>query len=721
MTIETAHASENGLTRRALLKAAATGGALLLTVELPAMAAKALASAGESSLNAMIRIAADNQITLIMPRVEMGQGTYTSLPLMIAEELEVDPNRVRLEHAPADDSKYGRPGGGGQVTGGSTSVRLSWVPVRQAAAAARTMLISAAAQSWNVDPSACRAENAGVVHIPTRRRVTFGSVAARAGQLPVPSDVALKRPEDFQRIGGKQLRLDAPQKVNGTAKFGIDTVLPGMLVATVAACPVFGGRVRQVDEAAALKIKGVRKVVRLDDAVAVAADHMGAARKGLAAASVTWDEGAGAGFSTEQMFAQMAQVSQHDGVTARSQGDVVAARAKGARTVDVTYQQPFLAQAPMEPMNCTVHVRPNGCDLWLGTQVPTRAQAAAAAVIQMPAEKVAIHNQYLGGGFGRRLDVDFVTQAVRVAKEVNAPVKVIWTREEDIQHSTYRPAHFNRLSATVDAQGRPIAWHHRVTGSAPMARWAPTAFKEFDYDAVRDATGPYDFPNLLVQYVRHEPVQGMLTGWFRGVGYTQNAFPVECFLDELAHSANTDPIEFRKVLLAKHPRAIGVLEQVSQKSGWGAPMPKGAGRGVAITFAFGSYAAQVTEVAVDGDGNIRVVRVVTVVDCGQVVSPGTVEAQIQGGTLFGLSAALFGNITVKGGKVEQSNFHDYRVLRINETPRFETHIVPSTDNPGGIGEIGTVVAAPALANAVFHATGKRMRRLPLTAEDLKAA
>jgi isoquinoline 1-oxidoreductase subunit beta len=717
------------LARRTFLKAAVAGGALLLSVELPLMATKAVAASGDPSsatLSAVVRIGADDVVTLVMPRVEMGQGTYTALSMLIAEELEVDLARVRLEHAPADDKLYGRPDNGVQVTGGSNSVRTAWLPMRQAGAAARLMLVAAAAQVWGVDAASCTAKDGSVIHAASGRRLRYGELAARAAQLPVPTQVPLKERAQFQKIGSGQKRLDGPEKVNGSARFGIDVQLPGLRVATVAASPVFGGRVKSVNTEAALRVRGVRQVVRLDDVVAVVADHMGAARKGLVAAQVQWDEGPAVRYSTQAMIDELAKASLLDGVTARKEGDVAAARAdaaaKGRRNIEAIYQQPLLAQAPMEPMNCTVHLRPEGCEIWLGTQVPTRAQAAAAQAAGLPVEKVQVHNHLLGGGFGRRLDVDFVTQAVRIAREVKGPVKVIWTREEDMQHSTYRPYHYNRLSATLDAQGRPIAWHHRVTGSSLIARYAPAGFKNgLDTDAIRDAAGPYEFPNLLVQYVRQEPPEGLLTGWWRGVGHMQNAIPVECFIDELAHAAGQDAITFRKPLLTKHPRALRVLETAAEKSGWNRPLPKGRGRGIALTFSFRTYAAQVVEVSVDVEGNVKPERVVTVVDCGQVVSPGTVEAQVQGGTVFGLSAALFGNISIKDGRIEQSNFHDYRVLRMNEMPVMETHILPSTEDPTGIGEIATVVITPAVLNAIHDATGKRIRRLPMEPADLGVA
>lgn len=721
----------SGVSRRALLQAAGAGGALLLSVQLPLAAAKTLAAPGAAApatINAFVRIHANDIVTLVMPRVEMGQGTYTSLSMLLAEELEVDPERVQLEHAPANDKLYAPTQGGQQVTGGSDSVRSAWLPMRQAGAAARTMLIAAAAQAWEVEASTCTANNGAVLHAASGRRATYGELAARAAQMPIPTDIPLKKPEQFRIIGSGMKRLDGPAKVNGSAQFGIDIKLAGLRVATVAASPVFGGRVKSVDKQAAMAVRGVRQVVRLDDVVAVVADHMGAARKGLAAAKVAWNDGPAAGYSTQTMIDELAKASLQDGATARKEGDVAAVRKdvaskKGHRTLEAIYQQPLLAHATMEPMNCTVHLRADSCEIWVGTQVPTRAQAAAAEAAGLPKEKVQVHNQLLGGGFGRRLEVDFIAQAVRIAREVKGPVKVIWSREEDMQHSAYRPYHYNRLSATLDAQGRPIAWHHRVTGSSIMARFAPAAFKDnIDVDAIRDAAGPYAFPNVLVQYVRQEPkLPGFLTSWWRGVGHMQNAIPVESFIDELARAAGQDAIAFRKPLLDTHPRAVRVLETLAEKSGWSGPLPKGRGRGMALTFAFQTYAAQVVEVSVDADGNVKTERVVTVVDCGRVVSPGSVEAQVQGGTIFGLSAALFGNISIKDGRVEQSNFHDYRVLRMNEMPVMETHIVPSTEDPTGIGEIATVVITPALLNAIHDATGKRIRSLPMTPDDLKIA
>ncbi|WP_281079051.1 molybdopterin cofactor-binding domain-containing protein [Variovorax paradoxus] len=717
-------ASTHGLTRRAFVATAlAAGGGLALTVSLPPLEAKAAGAQPEAfAPNAVVRIGTDGLVTLVMPRVEMGQGIYTAVALLIAEELEIDPRRVRLEHAPADETRYANPLTGGQITGGSTSVRSTWEPMRRAGATARLLLVEAAAHQWKVEASTCRASDGAVEHVPTRRKLAYGQLARAAAGLPVPAEVPLKDLATLKRIGQPLLRLDGPDKVNGRARYGLDASVAGMRIAAIAHCPVIGGRLASVDDARAMAVKGVRQVVRIDNAVAVVADHMGAARKGLAALEIRWDEGANADYSTEKLIAALADASSRSGAVARKEGDTVAAARSAARTVDAVYQQPLLAHAPMEPVNCTVHVRPDACELWVGTQVPARAQAAAAELTGLPIERVEVHNHLLGGGFGRRLDIDFVLQAVKIAKQVNGPVKVVWTREEDTRHSTFRPYHYNRLSAALDARGRPVAWHHRVTASSILARWAPARFQnELDGDAIRDAAGPYGFANVLVEYVREEPPAGITTAFWRGVGHMQNAFPVECFVDELAHLAGSDAIAYRHDLLEKHPRARHVLELVARKSGWGGALPAGKGRGVALTFCFGSYAAQVTEVSVDADGAVRVDRVVIAVDCGRLISPDTVVAQMQGGTAFGLSAVLYGNISIKDGRVEQGNFDTYRVLRMDEMPVIETHLVPSTETPGGVGEVGTVLTAPSVLNAVFAATGKRIRRLPFAAEELKRA
>jgi isoquinoline 1-oxidoreductase beta subunit len=490
----------------------------------------------------------------------------------------------------------------------------------------------------------------------------------------------------------------------------------------VASSPVFGGKLRSLDDSKAKAVKGVRQIVRLDEAVAVVADHMGAAKKGLAALEITWDDGSNAHVSTIDLVHQMETASQSPGVVDKNEGDVAKAMQDAATKLEAVYQVPFLAHAAMEPMNCTVHVSKDRCEVWVGTQVASRARATAAEVTGLPLEKVEVHNHLLGGGFGRRLDIDGVTLAVRIAKQVDGPVKIVWTREEDIQHDIYRPYYYDRLAGGLDADGKVVAWSHRVTGSSILARWLPAAFKDgLDFDAVEVAMGPYSFPNAHVDYVRHEPPAGLTTGWWRGVGVTHNAFMVEGFIDELAAAAKKDPVEFRRTLLDKSPRAKAVLDLAASKAGWGSPMPAGSGRGVSVIFGFGTYVAQVAEVAVGKDGQVRVQRVVCAVDCGHVVNPDTVKAQIEGGAIFGITAALYGEITLKEGRVEQSNFDSYQMLRINEAPTIEVHIVESTEAPGGMGEPSTSTIGPAMVNAVFAATGTRLRKLPIDTAQLKSA
>jgi isoquinoline 1-oxidoreductase subunit beta len=711
------------LSRRTFLAAsAAAGGGLLLSVALPRLPPAADAGDAEFAPNAFIRIGRDGKVALVMPYVEMGQGTYTSISMLLAEELEVGLDQVQPEHAPGDRTRYGNPlVGGEQATGGSTAVRASWEPLRQAGAAARTMLIAAAAATWQVDPAACRAEKGAVIHDASNRRLGYGDLVDKAAALPVPEKVALKDPTDFHLIGTPAKRLDAAGKVNGTAQYGIDVKLPGMKIATVAACPVFGGKLASVDDSKAKAVAGVRQIVRLADAVAVVADHMGAARKGLEALAVTWDAGANAHLSTADIVAQLAAVADKPGVPGPHAGDVDAAMKAAATTVAADYQLPMLAHATMEPINCTVHLRPDACDVWVGIQVAARARDIAAATAGLPVEKVTVHNHLIGGGFGRRLEVDFIPQAVRIAQQVDGPVKVVWTREEDIQHDVYRPYYYDRLAAGLDASGAVTAFSHRVVGPSIVARWLPPAFKDgFDFDAVDGAAGPYDFPNLRTDFVRQEPPAGISTGWWRGVGITHNAFMVEGFIDELAAKAGKDPVEFRRALLGKAPRARGVLDLAAEKAGWGTPMPAGSGRGIAVLFGFGTYMAQVAEVAVGKDGKVRVQRVVCAVDCGMVVNPDTVEAQVQGGIIFGLGATLYGQITLKDGRVEQSNFDSYPVVRIDEAPAVEVHIVKSGEAPGGMGEPATSAVSPAVVNAVFAATGKRLRQLPIDTAQLKS-
>ncbi|CAE6777646.1 Isoquinoline 1-oxidoreductase subunit beta [Paraburkholderia domus] len=719
------------ISRRTFLKfgvtiGAAAGGGLLLGFSMPAVSQDQ--KAGKSVIggdgdeapqngvfapNAFIQIDTAGKVTLVIPKVEMGQGVYTSIPMLIAEELEVPLDSVTLDHAPPNEKLFMDPLLGGQLTGGSTSIRYAWEPMRRAGATARTVLISAAAQQWQVDPASCHAEAGQVIHAASNRSVSYGQLVNAAAKLPAPQNVPLKDPKDFKLIGTAVKRLDSPEKVDGTAMFGLDVRVPDMVYAAIANCPVFGGTLASVDDTNAKKIPGVRQVVKLDNAVAVIGDHTWAAKRGLQALDIKWNEGAGAQIGMKQIVDDLANASQRNGAVARKDGDVNNAFSNAKTRVDAVYQQPFLAHATMEPINCTVHVRPDGCDVWLGSQVPTRVVDAAVAVTALPADKIVVHNHLIGGGFGRRLEFDMVTQSVKIGKQVSTPVKVLWTREEDIQHDMYRPYYYDKISAGLDANGKPIAWQHRIVGSSIMARFAPPAFQHgLDPDAVEVAADlPYDLPNQLVDYVRQEP-HAVPTAFWRGVGPTRGTFVVESFIDELAAQAKVDPVKYRQDLLGKTPRALNVLNTATQAANWGSAVPKGQGRGVSVMHAFGSFFSIVVDVAVD-QGEVAVKRVVCAVDCGMVVNPNTIEAQVQGGIIFGITAALYSEITIKDGRVEQNNFTDYRMLRIDQTPPIEVHIVKSSEAPGGIGEPGTAALAPALTNAIYAATGKRLRHLPV--------
>ena len=716
--------SADELSRRGFLRAGTSlGGGLMLSLRLPLANGSAEAAFADSfAPNAFIRIEGDGRIILTMPYVEMGQGAYTSIPMLIAEELEVELNQLRLEHAPPNEKLYANPLLGVQATGNSNAIRGAWLPLREAGAIARTMLISAAAKRWKVDPAACRARHGKALHPPTGRSIEYGELAAAAAQMPIPKSVGLKRPEDFRLIGTSAKRLDAPAKVDGSAVYGIDALPPGVKFATIAQSPVFGGRLKRVDDAAAKHVKGVRKIVQLDDAVAVVADHMGAAKKGLAALVIEWDDGPHAKLDTAEIARELERATVGSGVAAQNIGDADKAMASAVTKVEATYEVPFLAHATMEPMNCTAHVREDGCDVWVGTQAIARAQAAAAKTAGLPLDKVVIHNHLIGGGFGRRLEVDGVVRAVQIARQVDGPVKVVWTREEDIQHDMYRPYFFDRISAGLDEKGRPVAWSHRFAGSSVIARWLPPGFKDgLDPDTTEGAINlVYALPNMRVEYSRVEP-PGVPTAFWRSVGPSHNVFVTESFIDELAAAAKQDAVAYRLALLDKTPRAKAVLELAAEKAGWGQKLPEGVGRGVSVQFVFATYLAQVAEVEVSGDGAVRVRRVVCAVDCGSVVNPDTVEAQIQSAIMFGVTAALHGEITLKDGSVEQGNFDTYKILRINEAPAIEVHVVQSAEPPGGMGEAGTSAVVPAVANAIFAATGKRLRKMPIDAAQLKQA
>jgi isoquinoline 1-oxidoreductase subunit beta len=713
-------ASETNLSRRSFLAtSAAAGGGLVLSLSLPLGRSEA-ATAEDFAPNAFIRIGSDGQVVLTMPYVEMGQGTYTSIPMLIAEELEVSLKQVQLEHAPPNEKLYVNPMLGVQATGNSNAMRGSWKRLREAGATARIMLVAAAAKRWGVDAKTCRAQDGEVIHEPTGRKLKYGELAAEAARMPVPTGVALKSPDEFKLIGTPAKRLDTPAKVNGSAVYGIDARPPGVKIATLAQSPVLGGRGKSIDDTAAKSVKGVRQIVRLDDAVAVVADHMGAAKKGLEALKIEWDDGQNGTLATSDIAKELEQVTLGSGAVAQKIGDADKAMAGAATRLEAIYQVPFLAHATMEPMNCTVHYRKDECEIWLGTQAIARVQSFVAKAAGLPVEKVIVHNHLLGGGFGRRLEADVAVRAVEIAKQVDGPVKVVWTREEDIQHDVYRPYWFDRISAGLDEQGRPVAWKNHYAGASVIARWLPPAFANgLDPDVTEGAIAlVYDFPNFHVEYSRVEP-KGIATGFWRSVGPSHNVFVTESFVDEMAAAAKQDPVAYRRALLGKSPRAKAVLDLAAEKSGWGQPLPKGSGRGVALQNVFGSHLAHVAEVEVAKDGSVRVRRIVCVMDCGTVVNPDTVQAQLQSGAIFGATAALYGEVTLKNGRVEQTNFDTYQMIRINEAPAIEVYTVKSPEPPGGMGETGTSCIVPAIANAIFAATGKRLRKMPVDPNVLK--
>lgn len=711
--------SDTHLSRRGFLAtAAAAGGGLMLSLSLPF--GQSSATTDGFTPNAFIRIGTDGEVVLTMPYVEMGQGTYTSIPMLIAEELEVNLKQVRLEHAPPNEKLYANPLLGVQATGNSNAMRGAWKSLREAGATARMMLVTAAAKRWGVDPASCSAQDGEVIHTATGRRLKYGALATDAANLPVPTNVTLKAPEAFKLIGTSAKRLDAPAKVNGTAAYGIDARPSGVKFATLTQSPTFGGRVKSLDDAAAKAVKGVRQIVRLDDAVAVVADHMGAAKKGLAALKIEWDDGPHANLATEAIARELEQATLSAGAVAQTIGDADKALAGAATRIEANYQVPFLAHATMEPMNCTVHLRNGTCEIWIGSQAVARVQAAAAKTAGLPLEKVIVHNHLIGGGFGRRLEADGAIRAVQIAQHVDGPVKVVWTREEDIQHDMYRPYWFDRFAAGLDDKGKPVAWRHRFAGSSVIARWLPPGFNNgLDPDSTEGAIDlVYDLPNFHVEYLRVEP-PGIPTAFWRSVGPSHTVFVVESFMDEMAAAARQDAVAYRRALLDKSPRARAVLDLAAEKADWGQPLPQGRGRGVSLQFAFGSYLAQIAEVEVAKDGTVRVRRVVCAVDCGTVVNPNTVQAQIQSGIIFGTTASLYGEITLKNGRVEQANFDTYQILRMNEAPAIEVHIVRSSEPPGGMGETGTSAIVPAIGNAIFAATGKRLRKMPVDSKFLK--
>ncbi len=671
--------------------------------------------------NAFIRIGADNTVTLIINKSEMGQGVYTSLPMLIAEELECDWKKIRMESAPVDPA-YNHPEWGVQGTGGSSSVRSEWERLSKAGAAAREMLISAAAKIWKVNKISCRARNGVVIHT-SGKKLTYGQLADKASKTPVPKSVKLKKPSAFKIVGKPTKRLDTPEKTDGMAVFGLDVKVPGVLTAVIARPPVFGGKVKSFNGEKTKTVPGVKDIVQVGSGVAVVADSFWSAKKGRDALEIIWDEGSLAKLSTAGMREEYTNLAKTPGMTARKEGDPEKAFLSAAKQITAEYEVPYLAHAMMEPLNCLVDFHTNHCEIWTGTQFQTGDRNAAAKVAGLKEENVKIHTTYLGGGFGRRANPqsDFVVEAVEVAKAIKKPVKVVWTREDDMKGGYYRPMWYDRIAAGFDAKGTLIAWRHTIVGQSIIAG---TPFEQamvkngIDDTSVEGAHNtPYEIPNLIVDL--HSPRTGVPVQWWRSVGHSHTAFVVESFMDEVAHSAGKDPYEFRRTLLGKHPRHRGVLELAAKKAGWGMPLPTGHARGIAVHESFGSFISQVAEVSVSPAGEVRVHRVVCAIDCGRVVNPATIEAQMESGIVFGLSAALHGAITFKNGRVEQGNFNDYPVLRIEEMPVVEVHIVPSTEAPGGVGEPGVPPIAPAVVNAIFAGTGKRIRRLPINAAELK--
>jgi isoquinoline 1-oxidoreductase subunit beta len=713
--------TDSTLSRRTFLKAtAAAGGGFAIGVFLPEFGGRSAAAAAAGALepNVWVRIGSDDSVRIMLTMLEMGQGVMTSMPMLVAEELDIDWNKIKTEWVPADP-KYGNPNfGGQQLTAGSNSVRGMWKTLREAGATARAMLISAAAQTWEVPETSCSTEKGEVVHKASGRRLKYGTLVDKASALPVPKNVALKDPKDFHLLGQSVARLDIPEKVNGKAEFGIDVKRPDMLVARVVRCPVFGGKVASFDAEKAKAVPGVRQVVQISTGVAVVADHYFAASKGAQVLDVKWDEGPLATLTSADISKKYAELAERPGKVARNDGDVASALKGSTTPIERVFEVPFLAHACMEPMNCTADVRADRCDVWVPTQGQTASQQAAMAASGLPAEKVHIHTTYLGGGFGRRGEADFVTDAVETSKAVGKPVKVIWTREDDIQHDYYRPVTYVRMWGALDASGKPVAFMQRLVQQSLLKRIGPLPPSGVDFISVDGSVNlPYTIPNIRIEYTETDP--GIPYGFWRSVGASVNGYVVEAFVDELATTAKTDPYQFRRDLLGKAPRHRAVLDLVAEKSGWGKPLPQGHARGIAVMDAFGSIVGQVAEVSVT-NGNVRIHKMWCAVDCGWVINPDTIKAQMEGGTIYGLTAALKGEITIQNGRVLQRHFNDYQMLRHNDAPEVEVHIVPSTEMPGGIGEPSTAMAAGALVNAISAATGKRVYRLPIRAEQLRS-
>jgi len=713
------------LSRRSVLKGGALLSGLVISTYLPPAISRSFAAgtvkraqlgdAAEKGYGAFVRVDHSGHVTVISPKIEMGQGIQTGIAMMVAEELEVPLSQVSIAEAPPNEQLYADPLLHSQLTGGSTSTRYAWEPLRKAGAGARIVLIEAAALRWQVAPSQCRALN-GQVLGPDGQVAAYGDLVDAAAALPLPADIPLKPIAEFKLLGKPAQRLDTPHKVNGNAKYTIDLSVPDMLIASTITCPVHGGTLRGVsNEAVALGIPGVRDIVRLDNAVAVTASNFWACQQALKVLAIDWDLGPHVSLDSRQLDKSLFEASAGEGVFAHQSGDIAAALKNASSRLEAIYEQPFLSHSPLEPMTCVAHVHAGGCELWVGSQAPGIAQAGAAKICGLPVDKVVLHNQLIGGAFGRRLESDFIFQAVDIARHLSYPIKLIWSREEDMTHDCYRPQYVDRLNAALDEDLRPVGWEHRIAGASVVAAYLGSLPPDgVDFDVVEVAKDPvYSLASLQVRYIRHEP-EVIPVSWWRGVGPLRGTFAVESFIDELAHNAKVDPMEYRLSLMQSQPRAQAVLRQAAELIGWDTPVPAGSGRGVAVSAVFGSFVATIVELEAQGKKGLRIKRLVSVIDCGFAHNPTSVASQLEGGTLFGLSAALFNEILIEHGQVQQTNFHQYRQIRMSDAPPVEVHVVSSEERPGGVGETGAVPAAAALVNALFAATGVRERRLPLS-------